>query len=438
MLFRIDFMTRPEEILILLRKHFFLVGAAAALILMVVAGGLMLVANSAVKAKKAMGAGAAGRTVVVAAAVISPQDFTDRIEALGVAKARQSVTVTSNTAELITKVLFRDGQAVSKGQVLVELKGDEQDAAVAQTQSLATQARLDAARWNDLAAKGFAPRVTAERYQAASVQADAALKAAQSRRLNRVIRAPFSGVVGLSDVAPGALIAAGGPIVSLDDLAVVRIDFPVPDRFYARLRKGMSLTAKVDAYPDVQFKGIIAQVDTRIDERTRSVRARAEFANLDARLRPGMLAKVVVEQGVRSAIAAPEAAVQFEGEQAFVFTIVEDDAKSDGPSLGQRPSKPKKMPEGMAANAPKGPKMIARRQTIVVGARQNGYVEVISGLRAGETIVAGGMNRVQPNQAVRVGRPDSAGVGDAGKVPGAGGPNGASGSGGKGSKGAAE
>ncbi len=422
----------------MLRKHFFLVGAAAALVLMIVAGGLMLVANSAVKAKKAMGAGAAGRTVAVAAAVISPQDFTDRIEALGVAKARQSVTVTSNTAELITKVLFHDGQAVSKGQVLVELKGDEQDAAVAQAQSLAAQARLDAARWNDLAAKGFSPRVTAERYQAASVQADAALKAAQSRRLNRVIRAPFSGVVGLSDVAPGALIAAGGPIVSLDDLAVVRIDFPVPDRFYARLRKGMVLTAKVDAYPDVEFKGAVAEVDTRIDERTRSVRARAEFANSDGRLRPGMLAKVVVEQGVRSALAAPEAAVQFEGEQAFVYTIIKDDGKGDGSAMGQRAGKRKKMPEGMAANAPKGPKMIAHRQTIVVGARQNGFIEVTSGLRAGETIVADGMNRVQPNQAVRVGKPDGPGAGGAGKGHRPGGPGGAAGAGGKWSKGAAE
>ncbi len=422
----------------MLRKHFFLVGAAAALVLMIVAGGLMLVANSAVKAKKAMGAGAAGRTVAVAAAVISPQDFTDRIEALGVAKARQSVTVTSNTAELITKVLFHDGQAVSKGQVLVELKGDEQDAAVAQAQSLAAQARLDAARWNDLAAKGFSPRVTAERYQAASVQADAALKAAQSRRLNRVIRAPFSGVVGLSDVAPGALIAAGGPIVSLDDLAVVRIDFPVPDRFYARLRKGMVLTAKVDAYPDVEFKGAVAEVDTRIDERTRSVRARAEFANPDGRLRPGMLAKVVVEQGVRSALAAPEAAVQFEGEQAFVYTIIKDDGKGDGSAMGQRAGKRKKMPEGMAANAPKGPKMIAHRQTIVVGARQNGFIEVTSGLRAGETIVADGMNRVQPNQAVRVGKPDGQGAGGAGKGHRPGGPGGAAGAGGKWSKGAAE
>ncbi len=393
----------------MLRKHFFLVGAAAALMLMIIAGALMMVASSAAKAKKAMGAGAAGRTVAVSAAVISPQDFTDRIEALGVAKARQSVTVTSNTAELITKVLFHDGQSVSKGQVLVELKGDEQDAAVAQAQSLAAQARIDAARWNDLAAKGYSPRVTAERYQAASVQADAALKAAQSRRLNRVIRAPFSGVVGLSDVAPGALIAAGGPIVSLDDVALVRIDFPVPDRFYARLRKGMPLTAKVDAYPDVQFKGAVAEVDTRIDERTRSVRARAEFANPDGRLRPGMLAKVVVEQGVRSALAAPEAAVQFEGEQAFVFTIIKDDGKSDGPAAGPQAAKRKKPPEGMADSRSKGPKLIAHRQAIVVGARQNGYVEVISGLRAGETIVADGMNRVQPNQSVRVGKPDGAG-----------------------------
>lgn len=433
----------------MLRKHFFLVGAAAALVLMIIAGALMMVASSAAKAKKSMGAGAAGRTVAVSAAVISPQDFTDRIEALGVAKARQSVTVTSNTAELITKVLFRDGQAVSKGQVLVELKGDEQDAAVAQAQSLAAQARIDAARWNDLAAKGYSPRVTAERYQAASVQADAALKAAQSRRLNRVIRAPFSGVVGLSDVAPGALIAAGGPIVSLDDLAVVRIDFPVPDRFYARLHKGMPLTAKVDAYPDVQFKGTIAEVDTRIDERTRSVRARAEFANPDGRLRPGMLAKVVVEQGVRSAIAAPEAAVQFEGEQAFVYTIVKDDGKGDGPGSGQgagmrkrpRPTAEQGAGPGQGQAAFKGPKMVAHRQVIEIGARQNGFIEVTSGLRAGETIVADGMNRVQPNQAVRIGKPGGAGFGGEarGHRPGGGAKGGqGSGAGGKWSKGTAE
>lgn len=395
----------------MLRKHFFLIGTVIALVLMVLAGGAMIAANSAAKAKKSMGAGGGGRTVAVAAAVIAPQDFTDRIEALGVAKARQSVTVTSNTAELITKVLFRDGQAVSKGQVLVELKGDEQDAAVAQAQSLAAQARMDAARWNDLAAKGFAPRVSAERYQAASVQADAALKAAQSRRLNRVIRAPFSGVVGLSDVAPGALIAAGGPIVSLDDLSVVRIDFPVPDRFLARLQKGMVLTAKVDAYPDVLFKGTIAEVDTRIDERTRSVRARAEFANPDGQLRPGMLAKVVVEQGVRSALAAPEASVQFEGNQAFVFAIVKDEGKPDE-KAPQKKSKPKSEGPG---DQPKGPKLIAQRQVIEIGARQNGFVEVLSGLRAGETIVADGMNRVQPNQSIRVGKPEGAGSETGGK-----------------------
>lgn len=367
----------------MIRKHFFLVGALAALVLMIVAGSLMMASSSAMKAKKAQGAGAAGRAVAVAAAKVVPHDFTDRIEALGVAKARQSVTVTSNTAELITKLLFHDGQSVTKGQILVELKGDEQDAGVSQAQSMAVQARLDAARWNDLAAKGYAPRVTAERYQAASVQADAALQAAKSRRLNRVIRAPFSGVVGLSDVAPGALIAAGGPIVSLDDLAVVRIDFPVPDRFLARLHKGMSLTATVDAYPDAKFTGTVAEIDTRIDERTRSVRARAEFPNPDGRLRPGMLAKVVLEQGTRSALAAPEAAVQFESDQAYVYKIVKDEGKT-----------------------------VARRQTIDAGARQQGFIEVVSGLNAGAVIVADGMNRVQPDQAVKIGKPGKPGKPD--------------------------
>jgi membrane fusion protein (multidrug efflux system) len=368
----------------LIRKHFFLVAALAALLAMIVAGALMLVVSGAAKANKAKGAGAGGRAVAVAQTLVKSYDFTDRIEALGVAKARQSVTVTSNTAELITKVLFSDGQKVAKGQVLVELKGDEQDAAVLQAQAVAAQAHRDAARWRELATKGYAPRATAEQYQATSAQADALLSAAKSRRLNRVIRAPFSGVVGLSDVAPGALIAAGGPIVSLDDTAVIRIDFPVPDRFLPRLRKGLVLKASVDAYPSVQFSGRIAEIDTRIDERTRSVRVRAEFANADGRLLPGMLARVALEQGVRPALAVPEAAIQFEGEQAYVFLI-----------------------------AAKGEKTVASRQVVEAGIRQNGMVEIRKGLSAGAKIVADGLNRIQPDQAIKIGKD---------RRPGAGGP----------------
>ncbi len=355
------------------KKHFFLTTAVGILIALILVGGIKLGVDSAIKAAKAKGAASASRAVTVAEVAVAPHVFSDRIEALGVAKARQSVTVTSNTAELITKVRFGDGQSVTKGQVLVELKGDEQDAAVLQAQALASQARRDAKRWHDLAEQGYAPKVTAEQYQANSAQADAALAAAKSRRLNRVIRAPFSGVVGLSDVAPGALIAAGGPIVSLDDVAVMRIDFEVPDRYVAGLKKGLALSASTDAYPDQRFGGKIAQIDTRVDERTRAVRARAEVPNPDHRIKPGMLVRVTLDQGSRTALAVPEAAVQFEADQPFVFVI-----------------------------APKDDKIVAKRQSVKVGARQDGMIEIVSGLEPGTKIIADGLNRVQPDQAIKL------------------------------------
>jgi membrane fusion protein (multidrug efflux system) len=357
----------------LFKKHFFLTSAVGLLLALIVFGGVKLVVDGAIKAAKSRGSAAAGRAVEVSQTVVAAHRFSDQIEALGVAKARQSVTVTSNTAELITKVRFGDGQAVTKGQVLVELKGDEQDAAVLQAAAVAGQARRDAKRWRDLAEKGYAPKVTAEQYQANSAQADAVLSAAKSRRLNRVIRAPFSGVVGLSDVAPGALIAAGGPIVSLDDVAVMRIDFEVPDRYVAGLSRGLALSARTDAYPDLRFSGTIAQIDTRVDERTRAVRARAEVPNPDQRIKPGMLVRVTLDLGSRSALAVPEAAVQFEADQPFVFVI-----------------------------ATKGQKMVAKRQTVTVGARQDGMIEILTGLTVGDKLVADGLNRVQPDQAIKL------------------------------------
>ena len=131
---------------------------------------------------------------------------------------------------------------------------------------------------------------------------------------DRVIRAPFSGVVGLSDVAPGTLINPGAPIVALDDIAVVRVDFDVPDRYISTLRPGLPILARTDAWPEQPVQGRVATVDTRVDQRTRSVKARAEFPNPQGRLRPGMLVHVALERGARDALAVPEAAVQFEGD----------------------------------------------------------------------------------------------------------------------------
>jgi membrane fusion protein (multidrug efflux system) len=356
-----------------IRRHFFLVAAVVAVLLMLLIGGLKLAFGGKTPGQSGPGGGG-GRATPVSLVVAQPRAFTDRVEVLGVAKGRQSVTITSNTAELITAVHFRDGQIVSKGQVLVELKGDQEDAGIAQAQAQLAQADREYTRWKTLAEKGIAPRASADQYLAARDTARAALASASAQKLDKVIRAPFSGRVGISDIAPGALISPGTAIVSLDDVSVIRVDFSVPDRYLPILREGLSITAKPDALPGEVFVGRIAQIDTRIDPATRALKARAEFPNADGRLKPGMLIKVGVDQGQHQNVAVPEAAVQFEGNQASVFLI---------------------------AKGPKG--QVARRTAVQTGITAEGFIEITSGLKAGDKIVGDGLNRVQDGAPVNPG-----------------------------------
>ncbi|MFI4935087.1 MAG: efflux RND transporter periplasmic adaptor subunit [Caulobacterales bacterium] len=369
----------------MIRKHFFLAGAILVLGLMLIAGGLRLLAGhgGGDQSGQPGGGPAAGpggapgggppRGTTVTPAVVASRNFTDHIEVLGVAKGRQSVVITSNTTELVTGVHFRDGEPVRKGQVLVDLKATEQDAGVIQSKAALDLAKLDYNRWQTLADRGIAPKATADQYRIAYEQAKANLAVAESRRSDRVIRAPFAGVAGLTDIAPGALINPGAPVVSLDDISVMRVDFNIPDRYLPVLAPGQTITATADAYPNQVFHGVIAKFDTRIDEKTRSIKARAEFPNTGAKLKPGMLMRVSIDQGQRTALAAPEAAVQFNADQAYVYLIVRDGART-----------------------------VARQQPVTPGADQAGYFEIKDGLSAGQVIVADGVNRVSPNQPVSV------------------------------------
>jgi len=371
----------------LIRRHFFLLAALAAVVIMLVVGGMKLAFGQ--KAPGQGGPGGGGRATSVSQTVVSTKAFTDRIEVLGVAKGLQSVTITSNTAEMITAVHFVDGQAVSRGQVLVDLKSASEDAGIAEARVRLAQAERDYQRWKTLADRGVAPRATAEQYLAAVETARAGVASAQAQKLDRVIRAPFSGRVGISDVAPGTLISPGTAIVSLDDVSVIRVDFSVPDRYLATLREGLPISARPDALPGETFQGRIAQIDTRIDPTTRALKARAEFPNPGGRLKPGMLVKVSIDQGVRTAPAVPEAAVQFEGTQASVFVI---------------------------AKGPKG--QVARRTNVETGLASGGFVEISSGVKPGDKIVADGLNRVQDGAPIgggQGGKKPGAGAGDAGR-----------------------
>lgn len=372
----------------MLRRHFFLAGAIGVLVLMVLAAGFKLVTSkggaggpgAAMAQGKGPGGpgggpggGGFGGAPVVTAVQVQPRTFVDTLEVIGVAKGRQSVTLTAAATQLVERVHFSDGQTVPSGAVLVQLRSAEQDAGVAQAEARLVEARRAYERWRQLGEKGFASKASIDQYEAAYRTAQADVAAARAREQDRVIRAPFAGVVGLSDIAPGALVNPGAEIVTLDDLSAVRVDFQVPERYLSGLREGQSITASADAYPGETITGVIKRIDTRVDERTRAVTARAEFPNPGYRLKPGMMIRVGIARGSRSGLAIPETAVSVQGSSTFVFVLNTQDGRT-----------------------------VAEQRPIVAGLRQEGFVEISDGLSAGDRIVADGLNRIQAGQAVQI------------------------------------
>ena len=359
----------------MIKRHFFLAAAAVLLGLMVLAVILRLAFAGDEKGGGPGGRGGpgAGRGQAVSQTVAAPREFSDEIRVLGVARGRRSVNITSSTSELITRVLFTDGQRVAAGAPLVELQAREEDADIIEARSRLAQAQREYDRYRDLAERGVAPRVSAENAETALEAARAGLAAAQARRGDRLIRAPFAGVLGLTSVTAGTLINPGAVITTLDDISVIRVDFPLPERYLSVLRPGVPIVATADAFAGETFPGRVALIDTRVNEQTRSATARAEIANPGGRIRPGMLMRVSVRQGVRQGLAVPEAAVQYEGDSAFVFRI-----------------------------APGERGLTAQRIAVDAGSVENGFVEILSGLTAGDRVVASGLNRIQPGSPVTV------------------------------------
>lgn len=356
------------------KRHFFIIVAGAVVALMLVAAVLKITLGNdgAAGAGGPGGPGGRGGGQLVAATSPQSREFSDDLKVLGVARSLRSVNITSSTSELVTKVFFNDGQAVRVGAPLVEMQTSEEDAAILQARAQLAQSQREYDRYKILAERGVAPRVMAENAETALQSARAVVSAAEARRGDRILRAPFSGVLGLSTVTPGTLISPGTVITTLDDLSSIRVDFAVPERFLSTLRAGTALTATADAYPGRTFEGRVSLMDVRVDEQTRAVTARAEFPNPGGDIRPGMMMRVAVRQGQRQALAVPEAAVQYEGAGAFVYRIAGNDQGN-----------------------------IAQRVEVQAGTVENGFVEVVTGLSANDRVVASGLNRIQPGAPVR-------------------------------------
>ena len=305
--------------------------------------------------------------------------FADQIEAVGTAFARESTTLTSTVTERITRLRFQDGESVQKGDVIAELSRSAETADLASASARAKQAQQQYNRINELARRGFATRSQVEAQTAALDAARAQSGLVDAQIGDRIIRAPFAGVVSLRRISEGATVGAGTEIATISDVSTIKLDFSLPELFLSAVQLGQLIEARAAAYPDEVFRGKVEGIDPVVDPITRAVMVRAVLPNGNRQLRPGMLLTVRLIANPRERLAVPELALVAERDRTYVFKI--DD-------------------ENVAIKIP-----------VVVGARQDGMVEVARGLRAGDRIVAEGTVKVRDGGKVRAAGPAAQGKG---------------------------
>jgi membrane fusion protein (multidrug efflux system) len=336
---------------------------------------ILVVAASVLSLVKLFGGGAAQSVrggdapVPVGTATVAPATFIDRLDAIGTARSNESVTITAKVTETVRRVAFTDGQIVNTGDILVELTDAAEAAALSGALSAHAEAAKNFERVSVLAGSGMASAAQLDAARTARDNAKSRVDTVAAQLADRLIRAPFAGVLGLRNISPGTLVRPGDVITTLDDISTIKLDFTVPETYLASLSTGMKVEGEAPAFPGRTFKGALTAIDTRIDPVTRSVTARAIVPNADLALRPGMLLSVAIIRSTKTALAIAERAVVASKAQLFVFRI-----------------------EGGKA----------QRVEIKIGARQDGLVEVSAGLAAGDNIVVDGVHRLRPGQKVQI------------------------------------
>jgi membrane fusion protein (multidrug efflux system) len=293
----------------------------------------------------------------------------ESLEAIGSARAAESVILTVSVTEKVSNISFKQGQFVKKGQVLLTLANDEELAQFNVANIELAEQKREYKRIESLVKQKSVSESELDRLQSSIDTARARIAETEATLKDRVITAPFDGLLGLRGVSVGALLTPGDKITTLDSVANLEMDFDLAELYLPRIKVGQTINALSIVYPEHIFKGEIVTLDSRIDPNTRSIKVRAKIQNKDALLRPGMLLTLDLIDQQRVTKMLPEEAVFMRANKHLVYKV--------------------------------SPAMIVSEQSIEIGIRQNGQVEVISGLAVGDKIVLQGLLKVKTGSKVK-------------------------------------
>jgi multidrug efflux system membrane fusion protein len=299
--------------------------------------------------------------------------------AVGSLAAVHQVNVTSDVSGRITDILFTAGSHVVKGTPLVQLFDKPDQGDLASYKAQATVARLALERAKQLAARQVGPQVTVDQAQATFDQANAGIAKTEAIISQKLVRAPFDGVLGVRQVEVGQFLTAGTQIVSLTDLSTLFANFTVTEKDSGRLKVGQAVRVSVDAYPGKEFDGKITTIEPQIATDTRNIRVQATINNPGDILKPGMFANVVVVLPDKPAvITVPETAVEYTLYGDSVYLIKE-----------------KKEEDGKTS-------LTAERTFVRTGDRIDGRAVIEKGLKPGDKVAAVGQLKLQSGAAVEI------------------------------------
>ena len=358
------------------------IGVAAILIVVAGAAGFWLgrpsdaSKNAAAAAAPAASTPDSGPAVSVEAIKVQRLALPQGITAVGSLRSDESITLRPEVAGRISAIQFREGERVAKGAPLVKLDPSVTQAELQQAQANMVLAKAKYDRAVDLQGKGFISGQARDEAENNLKVGEAALALARAKLAKLSIEAPFSGIIGLRSVSVGDYVKEGADMVNLEAIDPLKVDFRVPEIYLSQIRVGQSLQMTLDAVPGKTYQGKVFAINPLVDAAGRAVVIRAQVRNQDTTLRPGMFARVrLLTHDTQEALVVPEQAIVPQGDEWFVFRVV------DGK---------------------------AQRAKVEIGQRRDGKAEVMKGLRDGDVVVTAGQLKIRDGVPVQVAAVQSA------------------------------
>jgi len=316
---------------------------------------------------------------------VSGDSWETLLTAVGSLTAVQGVNVATELPGKVAEIAFESGDKVAAGDLLVRQDNSVEQARLAGAEAAVVLAKANLERSRELVAINAVSQNEMDTAVANHQQAISELANLKATIAKKNIRAPFAGRLGIRQINLGQMLDAGAEIVTLQALDPIYVDFQLPQQEYGQLLAGLTLRVTSDALPGKEIEGRITTINPKINEATRSIRVQGTLRNPDELLRPGMYVDVaVVLPEPKKVLEIPVTAVLYAPYGNSVFVV--EDAKAD--------------PEKKAGSQPDG--KVLRQQFVQLGSKQGDFVDVVSGLKDGETVVTTGVFKYRNGQAVKI------------------------------------